>query len=70
MKWIMMFRRAKDPDGGRICWTAECPEEELIGEKERAAAELERNSGEAWICVTVVRIGVGKPEDAEGRREK
>jgi len=60
MRWILMFRRANEEDGGRICQRTDCLEDELIGEKERIAAELERNTGEPWICVTIVPV---KPEE-------
>lgn len=55
-KWILMFKRAGDSGNGIICQTVECREEELPGVKEKIALDLERNSGETWICKTIVPI--------------
>lgn len=57
MKWILKFRRKAAPEGeGCVCITVRCPEEALQGEKEASCMELERNSGEPWICVGAVRL--------------
>lgn len=57
MKWLLKFKRRDAPDGeGVVCTVVRCPEEALQGEKESTAMELERNSGEGWICVDAVRL--------------
>ena len=61
MKWILMFRRATDTGNGRICQTAECTMAELPGVKEKMAMELEKNSGEAWICTVIVPMAGRTP---------
>lgn len=60
MKWIMKFRRASDPGGGVNAILVECREDELQGEKEQISAELEANSGEAWICAEIVLFDSGR----------
>lgn len=57
MKWLLKFRRKDAPDGeGCVCTVVRCLEEDLQGEKESMCMELEKNSGEAWICVDAVRL--------------
>lgn len=57
MKWLLKFKRKSAPAGeGVVCTVVRCPEEALQGEKESTAMELEKNSGEAWICVDAVRL--------------
>lgn len=57
MKWILKFKRNSAPDGeGCICTVVRCSEDELQGAKEDLCMEYERNSGEAWVCVAVVRL--------------
>lgn len=57
MKWILKFRRKDAPEGeGCVCTVVRCAESDLQGEKESTAMELERNSGEGWICVEAVRL--------------
>lgn len=53
MKWIIMFRQARNPEKSRfrtVCGS----EGDLQGEKERLAMELERETGESWICARVI----------------
>ena len=57
MKWLLKFKRKDASDGeGCVCTVVRCPEEALQGEKEIMCMELEKNSGEAWICVDAVRL--------------
>ena len=57
MKWLLKFKRKSAPDGeGVVCTVVRCAEEDLQGEKESMAMELEKNSGEPWICVDAVRL--------------
>ena len=57
MKWLLKFKRRDAPDGeGVVCTVVRCPEEALQGEKEASCMELEKNSGEPWICVGAVRL--------------
>lgn len=57
MKWLLKFKRKDAPAGeGCVCTVVRCPEEALQGEKEIMCMELEKNSGEPWICVDAVRL--------------
>lgn len=57
MKWLLKFRRKDAPEGeGCVCTVVRCTEEDLQGEKESMCMELEKNSGEAWICVDAVPL--------------
>jgi len=57
MKWLLKFKRKAAPEGeGCVCITVRCPEEALQGEKESMCMELEKNGGEAWICVGAVPL--------------
>lgn len=57
MKWLLKFKRRDAPDGeGVVCTVVRCAESDLQGERESAAMEFEKNSGEAWICVEAVRL--------------
>ena len=57
MKWLLKFRRKGAPEGeGCVCTVVRCLEEDLQGEKEIMCMELEKNGGEAWICVDAVRL--------------
>ena len=57
MKWLLKFRRKDAPEGEScVCTVVRCPEEALQGEKEIMCMELEKNGGEAWICVDAVRL--------------
>lgn len=44
------------PGEGCVCTVVRCAEEDLQGEKESMGMELEKNSGEPWICVDAVRL--------------
>ena len=57
MNWILKFRRKDAPEGdGSVFTVVRCHEEDLQGEKESFCMELEKNSGEAWICVGADRL--------------
>ena len=57
MNWILKFRRKDAPEGeGCVFSVVRCAEEDLQGEKESMCMELEKNSGEAWICVGADRL--------------
>ena len=64
MNWILKFRRKDAPEGEGCVFSVVRPrfaegelrEEDLQGEKESFCMELEKNSGEAWICVSADRL--------------
>ena len=57
MKWLLKFKRKDAPEGEAcVCTVVRCPEEALQGEKEIMCMELEKNAGEAWICVGAVPL--------------
>lgn len=64
MKWLLKFKRKDAPEGeGCVCTVVrprfaegELREEDLQGEKESMCMELEKNSGEAWVCIDAVTL--------------
>lgn len=57
MTRLLKFKRKAASEGeGCVCITVRGGEEALQGEKEAFCMELERNSGEPWICIGTVRL--------------
>ena len=66
--WMMRFVRASErdkPGAGMVAVTADCEEKDLQGEKERTAMELERNTGEPWVCLDIVPLAPGRRHESE-----
>lgn len=61
MRWILMFKRREERGNVRIYRGAECAENELPAAKEMIAMELERSSGEIWICQVIVPVAGETP---------
>lgn len=66
MRWILMFRKKGETGTGCLCEKVECTENELQGEKERIASELEERTGVPWLCATVVPFGERRRRDNSG----